>query len=222
MNKLRYILHRVTVLLVLLFVVASAMAKMTVYVGNVTTLGVEEVPGETYFWELYTDSLINTVNFATTAGNCPAAYANFVAGNTGATVDVKWNKPGIYFFKITAYSVTGCTNNLEVGIVEVLEALPTAVLTQPDPVCIGDWLTMEVTLTGTGPWDITYTDGTSSWTIKGIPDPVYQWPIKPTVPSWYWVTEVKDAYGINNKPSEKVWIEVKPKPNITPIYQYGP
>ena len=105
------------VLLPLLLVMAPAMAQNVVYKGKKSTLAVVQVPGHTYEWELYSDG---TVNFATVPGNCPAASANFTAGNYGASVEVHWKALGTYFFKVTARDAIGCAMNLKVGIINVL------------------------------------------------------------------------------------------------------
>jgi len=221
MIRLLYIARyqALAVLLLLLLALAPAMAQNVVYMDETSTLSVKQVPGETYSWELYNDG---TVNFAAVAGNCPATSATFVGGNTGASVNVNWLQPGFYFFKVTAWNVTGCTNNLEVGMVEVKPVLPTAEILPPVPdfVCIGEQITLQVKLTGLSPWEFTYTDGFDFWTIKGVTDPVYNLTIKPVASAQYWITEVKNANGSNTTPSAKVVVVVNPKPEISKIYQY--
>src|SRR5665647_1479025 len=105
------------VLLPLLLVMAPAMAQNVVYQGQTTNLAVVQVPGDTYEWELYKDG---TVNFATVPGNCSDTDAKISGSKFGATVAVQWIETGIYFFKVTARNATGCTNNLKVGIVNVI------------------------------------------------------------------------------------------------------
>ena len=195
------------------------MAQNVVYQGQTSTLAVDSVSGETYSWELYDNG---AVNFATDPGNCPVTSAIFVGGNAHASVQVKWLKPGIYFYKVTAWNVSGCTSNIEVGIMEVKQALPTAVITPPDPICVGETSSMEVTLTGTGPWELTYTDGTNVWTESGIPGKTYILRVSPIVPTGYWVIKLKDFWGTNNDPSNKVLLEVNPRPVSSKIYQYEP
>jgi hypothetical protein len=222
LKKLLYIARYRTlaVLLLLLLALAPALAQNVVYQGQTSTLTVQQEPGDTYDWEIYDNA---SVNFATVPGNCPVTSAIFVGGNIGVSVQVKWIKPGIYFFKVNARNITGCTNNIKIGMMEVKESLPTAIISVPDPICIGETASLEVTLTGTGPWEISYTNGISTWTVKGISTNTHILQVTPTLPgSNYWITVVKDAYGTNVVPSDKVWLEVKPKPMIVPIYQYEP
>lgn len=99
--------------------VASATAQRTVYQGQVTPLTIVPHPGDTYTWELYTDS---TVNFAVAEGDVTPDMAYFVNGkNTGPTVEVAWLQPGTYFYKVTAVNVIECTNHLKVGMIVILE-----------------------------------------------------------------------------------------------------
>ncbi|HEY3389807.1 MAG TPA: gliding motility-associated C-terminal domain-containing protein [Prolixibacteraceae bacterium] len=105
------------VLLPLLLALAPAMAQTVVYKGKTIPLSVIEVPGNTYEWEIYSDI---TVDFAKVPGNCPAAAANFVGGNTGPTVNVEWLELGIYFFKVTARDAQNCAMNFKMGMIKVI------------------------------------------------------------------------------------------------------
>jgi len=116
--KTLYILRRaLVVLLPLLVALAPAMAQTVVYQGMTTTLAVVPQPGHSYEWELYNDA---TVNFATVAGNCPVTCANFTGSHLGASVQVAWFMPGIYFYKVTARDALGCTMNLKIGMLKVI------------------------------------------------------------------------------------------------------
>jgi hypothetical protein len=207
------------ILLLLLLAAAPAVAQNVVFQGDTSTLTVVQEPGDTYKWELY-DAV--PVNFVTIPGNCPATSATFVGGNTGTSVQVKWLQPGIYYFKITAQNITGCTNNLKIGMMEVKPSLPTAEIIQPDPdyICVGESIFLQLKLTGQSPWEFTYTDGTDSWTVKGVTDPDYKLRVSPSSSSQFWITEVKNANGTNKTPSSKVIVVVNPKPAISKIYQY--
>jgi len=219
-KQLLYIVRLARIaLLPLLLALAPAKAQNVVYQGETSTLDVQQKPGDSYEWELYEDG---TVNFALVAGNCPAASAFFVGSSSGASVNVKWMNPGIYFFKVTARDAAGCTNNLKIGIIEVKEGLSTAVIISPNPVCAGETASLQLTITGTGPWEITYTDGINSWTETGISDSGHTLKVSPDMTTLYWITSVKNQYRTNNVPSEKVLLEIYPKPVSSKIYQYEP
>lgn len=230
MNRLIHILLKATMAAIGLILLAFAPAKAieVVYEGETSTFAIVPVPGETYSWELYDNG---TVDFAVTSGaTTSTAYATFVSGNVGPSIQVKWLKPGFYFFKINAFNITGCTNNIKVGIIEVKEALPTAELAlMPSEICEGDQSTLEVKLTGKAPWDIklegkdkygnavitTYTGITDA----GKPNLITINPINDVT---YTVIEITDANATQTNPSNSVTLTVHPRPQQTPIYLKTP
>lgn len=201
------------------FAVVSATGQTEVYQYDTTPLSVEEMEGDTYKWDLYRDS---TVNFAVADGDAvipdEAYFENGI--DNAATVNVVWQEPGIFFYRVMAWDSVKCTNNLKVGRIEILEAMPEVVL-DGDSVCIGDPAFLTMHFKGKAPWNATYTNGTDTWTVSGITDSVYVESIEPPPVSTaeYWVTEVSDANGTNPDPSEKVEVIVYPKPEISRIYQ---
>ena len=199
---------------------APAMAQNTMYAGQSGDLGVIEVPGDTYLWELYIDD--TSIDFALVPGNCPVGDAYFTnAINTGPTVNVTWVTPGIYYFKVTAFR-GGCTMNIELGMMTVLNALPTAVINPPLPICAGDPSILTVTLTGTAPWSITLSDGTSDYVFNNINSSPYTLtvPVNPTINTTYFIKQVSDAFGINTTPSASINQVVNPRPLTTPIFHH--
>ncbi len=214
------ILRLFLVAIALLLTMAPAMAQTnTVYAGQTSDLGVEEVAGTTYTWDLYTDDV--SINFAAIPGNCPPADAYFNGSNTGPMVQVTWVTPGVYYFKVTATSATGCSN-IRLGMITVLEALPFAVLDDPSPICKGDDATLVINLTGDAPWSIDVFDGTSTITYDNIMASPYILTLTPTATTTYTVTSVTDINGTNNNPSNSVTVTVNPKPGSSRIYQYEP
>lgn len=214
----------VAALLLCLFAGYRAGAQTVVHQGETTTFNITEVPGDTYVWELYSDS---TVDFAITHGDpSPAAYAEFTGANDQPSVNVLWKEPGTYFVKVTGVDAAGCTNNLKVFIIRVLHALPTTVITAGPAVCLGQDVTLTVSLTGTGPWNFTYTDGVTEWTVA-VPDNATTPPEiihtitinpGPAVTTQYWITSVTDRYGTNAVPSERTTQQVNPLPTPSNIY----
>ena len=195
------------------------MAQNTMYSGQSGDLGVIEVPGDTYIWELYKDA--TGINFATDPGNCTPGYAYFTGNDsTGSTVNVTWITPGTYYFKVTA-TRAGCTMNLKVGLMTVINALPTAVITPPPlAICAGDPAHLTVMLTGTAPWSITYTDGTNTVTIPNILTSPFDLVVNPTTTTNYWITSVTDANGTNATPTTPVTQVVNPRPLTNPIFHH--
>jgi hypothetical protein len=224
-RPLHKILRLLLVLVPVLLTLAPARAQVGnwVYAGQSTILAVEEQDGVTYEWELYND--VNGINLAVVPGNCPTSQAYFLGGiNSGDSVEVMWLVPGIYFFKVTA--TDSCTNNLKVGKMEVIVSESYAEFLDPDPICPGDtaYLTMEFS-GAPGPWDVTFTDGTNVWTITGIDEDPYTFPLIPSPAAagnyLYWITSVTNSFGItNNVPSDPVILTVNPKPVTSPIIKY--
>lgn len=214
----------------MLLALAPAIAQTVVYQGETTTLAVEQVPGESYVWDLYDNGF---VNFATTIGNCPASSAIFVGGNIGASVQVQWLKPGLYFYKITALSITGCTNNLKMGIIKVEPSIPTATLKiTPEEIC-DDGVSvaqLEIAFTGPGPWNMILqtknmaTGATTTQAYSDIPesDNPTVITVMPNVTTEYTVIEISNKYATNTDPSNSATITVHPLPEKTPIYVKKP
>jgi len=221
MKRPKYILLRLLLVAIpLLMAMAPAVAQTSVYTGQATELSVVAVPGDTYSWELYEN--VTGVNFATDPGNCPVSDAYFTGGiNTGSVVNVTWLKAGTYFYKVTAKR-SGCTSNLKVGKIVVIDATPTALLLEPPPVCSGDSAILTVQLTGTAPWGIDISDGTQVYTYTNITTDTFSIPVSPTATTSYTVVKVSDAHGVNLNPSNTVTLVVKPRPVTSPIIQYGP
>lgn len=217
------ILRLVLVIIPVLLAVAQARSQAdTVCAGEVSVWAVENVPGDSYTWELYND--VTGINFATDPGNCPPTDAFFVGGvDTGDSVNVMCLTPGTYFIKVRA--TNSCTDNLKVGMIEVVECYSYAEFQEPQDVCEGDTAILTVEITGApGPWDITYTDGTTIWTETGITTSPYSFQLipTPTTPGdyTYWITSVSNPYMTNYIPSAPVTLTVKPKPNTSAIYKY--
>ena len=213
------------VLLHLLLALAPAMAQNVVHNGDTSTIQVETQPGDSYYWEFYSDS---TVNFVVAPADAVHPYADFVGATNSSTVEILWKKPGTYFFKVHALNITGCTDNMKMGIVKVLEALPTAVISPPADICEGGTATLVVTFTGTGPWKFDYTstdiNGTTTrpWPVAdpGTMDNPYTLIVNPApiITTDYQIISVSDKFGINTTGSNTVTQTVNPLPKPSSIY----
>ena len=92
---------------------APAMAQQipVVFEGKIRDLGVKPEPGTTYYWKIFNDRTLSK--------QVTVAEAEFVNGHESAVVPVIWKKRGIYYFSVTAFGPTGCTN-LKVGMLKVI------------------------------------------------------------------------------------------------------
>lgn len=221
MVKPGYIIRLIIAAVLLLLAIAPAMAQTnTVCAGQTSTLSVVEVPGDTYTWELYND--VTGINFAVKDGNILPEEAFFVGGdNQGPSVDVTWLKPGTYFFKVTAVR-EGCTDNLKVGMMIVLEKPVAELSLNPTEVCVGNAATLTVAFTGTGPWNFVLEadDGInkSITTYENLNDNPYSFDVNPVVKTTYRVISVTNANCPNADPSNSVTLIVNPLPRPSPIY----
>ncbi len=224
--KVSHIVRYSAFVALLLLALAPVMAQNIARVGETTIISIELGPGETAAWELYTVPADPDFNFATEPGETSPSYADFVGGTTSTTVSILWKQPGIYFIKVTAVDAAGCTNNLRMYRMEVLPSLPTAVWIPPTDICVGETATLTVELTGTGPWSVTFTDGTTTRTVTDIQTSPHEIPIDPgpKATTEYTITNVTDKWGTNNYPVDppKAVQVVNPKPNSSPIYRVGP
>lgn len=87
---------------------------------------------------------------------------------------------------------TSCAGNSFIGSATVLtNVLPTATVSGGGTICAGDAIPdISITLTGTGPWDITYTDGVTPVTVVANTSPYV---ISNGADGTYSVTAINDA-----------------------------
>ncbi len=104
--------------------------------------------------------------------------------------------PGTVTYTITP--VLGiCSGPVSVYTI-LVNPVPTATISGDATVCYGADALLNVVLTGTAPWTITYSDGTSSFTISGITSNSYSFPVSATSTKTYTIESVSDALCSNS------------------------
>lgn len=77
--------------------------------GKIFNIGVTPQPGSTYFWKIFSDY--------TFTKEASTADAQFIQGNQGASVYIELKKRGTFFYTVTAFGPSGCSN-LKAGYLE--------------------------------------------------------------------------------------------------------
>lgn len=162
---------------------------------------------------------ILTVNFTGT-GPFSLVYtdgtANYTLNNITAN-PYSWTvNPGGSQKTYQLISVTGaCAGTVSGTAVVDVQPRPVAVLSAPLGVCTGSTALLTAQLTGTGPWNLTYTDGTSIYTENGIAGSPYSWSITPLATATWSLVSVQDANCIGNVLANPAVINVSPAPAFT-------
>jgi gliding motility-associated-like protein len=103
-----------TVLTILLTVgFATAQGTNTVYCGEERKLNVKDKVGIIFCWKIYSDRFL--------LKEAKNTEAEFLQGNTGPEVTVRWGTKGTYYFTVQSFNIFGCSNK-KVGKMEVLAA----------------------------------------------------------------------------------------------------
>jgi gliding motility-associated-like protein len=93
----------------------------------------------------------------------------------------------------------------------IIRNLPTAAfLTEVATTCAGAGTNLAVALTGTAPFQITYTSGTNTYTVSSITSSPYQIVATPLASAIYTITSVSDATCTNKAISSSVVVTVIP------------
>jgi gliding motility-associated-like protein len=119
--------------------------------------------------------------------------ATVVANSTPYTLNVTPSANSVY--TITGLSDAGCTalpgDLTGTGTVNV-NSRPTSIISGSTTICNGGTASLNINLTGTGPWDITYNDGLTSTTVTANSSPFILM-VNPAVTTTYVVTALDDA-----------------------------
>jgi gliding motility-associated-like protein len=111
-NYLNIKIFTLAILLLLFTVIRStAQGKNTAVIGECTKLRVNNFPENNYLWKVYSDSILKN--------EVTSFDVEFLEGNIGAEVLVRWNRLGVYYFIVKSSSKYGCIN-LKVGKIEVI------------------------------------------------------------------------------------------------------
>jgi hypothetical protein len=120
----------------------------------------------------------------------------------------------------TTYTLTNVSSSICIGSASGtadvgLRALPTAIITGTNTLCAGQTATLSVSLTGSNPWDITYTDGITPTTVTGITSSPYVFTTTPSSNTTYTVSSYLDLFcNGNTTPAQVVTVNALPTASL--------
>ncbi|MFH0894076.1 MAG: T9SS type A sorting domain-containing protein [Bacteroidota bacterium] len=110
---------------------------------------------------------------------------------------------------------SGCSGLVSGSGTITVNALPTSSISGPSSICVGDTATISIALTGTPPWDLIYTNGTTNDTVTGITSSPYTFLVAPTTPKIYVVTSLSDTNCNGVSLTGSVALFVNPLPVVS-------
>ncbi|HEY3403439.1 MAG TPA: gliding motility-associated C-terminal domain-containing protein [Ohtaekwangia sp.] len=137
---------------------------------------------------------------------------NLTGINTGHTVPVSPTANTTYTI-VGVSDATTCTG--AAGSATTVNVIPVPVATissSPSPICSGQSSTLTFTLTGTGPFDVSYNDGSTTFNLTGI-NTGHTVSVSPTVNTTYTIISVTDASVCPGTGGSTTTINVTPLPN---------
>ncbi|HKM92471.1 MAG TPA: hypothetical protein VJY41_02340 [Prolixibacteraceae bacterium] len=119
-----------------------------------------------------------------------------VTGITTSPYTFSVNPTANTTYTVTALSDVKCTSvagDRTGSAVVTVNARPTSVVSGSATVCNGGGATISVALTGTQPWSLTWSDGSTPTSVTGITTSPYTFSVSPTVNTTYTVTALNDV-----------------------------
>jgi hypothetical protein len=176
---------------------------------------------------------VSTTDVTCSGDNNGSATVNISQGTPGYTF--LWNDPqaqttnpatnlsqGNYSVVISDAAMCSNTQNVTIG---QQYPTPSAILTMAsgEKICKGDSVTLSFALTGTSPWSLSYTDGTTITTVNGIMSSPFTVKVFPVNSCVYTITALTDAHcsAIPGMLQGSAAVTVYPLPAVDYTWQFG-
>ena len=170
------------------------------------TLTVKDITGNC----TSTDNVIVTVNptplVVISPANPDICIGNSVTLTASGGVSYVWNSPpgtnpltvspaSSTSYTVIATGANGCKNDATANV--IVHPLPTATLTGTTAICSGSSATLNVALTGTGPWNVTYSANGVTQPIQIANNYSFNFLVSPASTTTYQLVSVTDFWGCN-------------------------
>jgi hypothetical protein len=179
---------------------ASAQTPDTVCAGTV---------GKNYY---VTNTTGSTYNWVVTNGT-------ITSGSGTNSITVTWSStPGVDNLSVIETNSNGCVGDTITLPVRRMP-LPTTTVSGTTALCISDSANVSIALTGTSPWSVTYTNGTTPTTVNNITASPYIFNTGGlTSTKTFSVSAVTDRLGCSGSSSGSAVVTVNPKPSTSAIF----
>jgi hypothetical protein len=148
---------------------------------------------EWYFDNIYFYRVPATPTFTQMPAVCSGAMMAALPTTSNNGINGTWS-PALNNTATTLYTFTTagtCPNATTMTI--IVNPRPTSTVSGTATTCDGTAKTISVAMTGTGPWNLTYIDGTTPISITAIASSPYTFSVTPTSTKTYTVTALSDS-----------------------------
>lgn len=137
-----------------------------------------------------------------------------IGSNDSAKVTILWTSAGDKAITLSYNTEDGCrvtSDTFQILVPELPEAIfwPTS---SEYSTCEGNSMKLEISFTGSTPWNFTYNDGNNNTSIEGITTNSYFIIVKPIKTTTYTIIKTSDSNGCINLNRDSVTVVVAPGP----------